>query len=352
MVLGPVMLDVTGPELSVEEREMLAHPAVGGVILFARNYESPGQIAALAADIHAVRRPQLLIGVDQEGGTVQRFRAGFTPLPPMSVFGELYDHEPARALQICEQCGWVMAAELRAVGVDFSFAPVLDLRAGVSRVVNERAFHADPEVIARLAAAFVRGMHGAGMAAVGKHFPGHGSVAADSHHEMPIDDRDYQDIRYRDMIPFERLIQRRLAAIMPAHVTYSCVDARPAGFSDVWLKRILRGELAFQGVIFSDDINMAGAAVAGGPPERARAALEAGCDMVLTCNDRGAVAAVLDALDEPREPTAQVRLMRMHGRPSPSWQQLERDDGWQRATAALIALDRAPELDLGDDQPV
>jgi len=242
-----------------------------------------------------------------------------------------------------------MATELRAIGVDFSFAPVLDIRAGISRVVNDRAFHKDPEIVASLGAAFVKGMQSAGMASVGKHFPGHGSVAADSHEETPIDDRELEDLRLLDIIPFERLIHRRIAALMPAHVIYPRVDKRPAGFSRIWLSGILRRELGFQGVIFSDDISMAGAAIAGSAPERARAAFEAGCDMVLVCNNPRDAAAVLESLGDFHQPPAQVRLMRMHGRRTLARDHLTQDTRWQRASAALSALDISPELDLGDD---
>lgn len=346
------MVDLHGPALTAEEREVLAHPLVGGVILFTRNYVEPGQLEALVADIHALRSPRLLVAVDHEGGPVQRFRHGFTALPAASAIGALYDRDRGRALALAEDCGWLLAAELRAVGIDFSFAPVLDLRAGISRVVNDRAFHRDPEVVARLAAAMARGMHAAGMVAVGKHFPGHGSVAADSHHELPVDERELDDIRLHDLVPFARLVAAGMAGVMPAHVVYPRIDHRPAGFSPVWLKDILRGELGFQGAVFSDDISMAGAAVAGTPLERARAALAAGCDIVLACNDPQGVGGLLEALGAGPDPAAQVRLMRMHGRRGMPRAELERDPRWQRAVPVLAAIEEGSgELELGDDTP-
>ncbi len=225
MALGPVMLGVEGLELSAEERELLRHPQVGGVILFTRNYHSPAQVAALVAAIHALRQPRLLVAVDHEGGRVQRFREGFTRLPAVRRLGEIYDQERMRAKQLARVSGWLMAAELRAVGVDFSFAPVLDLDHGVSGVIGDRAFHHDPEAVADLAHAYMSGMQKAGMEAVGKHFPGHGGVAADSHHELPIDPRPYEALADADLLAFERMIHYGLAALMPAHVRYPAVDA-------------------------------------------------------------------------------------------------------------------------------
>ncbi len=350
MSLGPLMVDLCGTQLEADEREMLSHPLVGGVILFSRNYEEPAQVERLVADIHALRAPRLLVAVDQEGGPVQRFRREFTRLPAASVVGTHYDVDPAAALALARDCGWIMAAELRAIGVDFSFAPVLDVRAGVSSIVNERAFHRDPEIIARLARATVRGMQEAGMVGVGKHFPGHGSVAADSHQELPVDGRDFADIRLLDLVPFARLVDSGLAGIMPAHVVYPRVDSRPAGFSSFWLREVLRGELGFQGTIFSDDISMAGAAIAGTPVERARAALDAGCDMVLVCNDRPSAFAVLAGLGEVHEPASQLRLARMHGRHGEPRRRLHADARWQQVSARLAALDAAPELALDDDR--
>jgi len=270
MALGPVMLGLDGLELTVEEQEILRHPQVGGVILFTRNYQSPEQAAALTAAIHALRQPRLLVAVDHEGGRVQRFREGFTRLPAVRRLGAIYDQDRMRAKQLARVTGWLMAAELRAVGVDFSFAPVLDLDHGVSGIIGDRAFHSDPDGVADLAHAYMSGMQKAGMEAVGKHFPGHGGIAADSHLELPVDSRPLADLEARDLLAFERMIHYGLAALMPAHVLYPQVDDQPAGFSARWLKDILRRRLEFQGAIFSDDLDMAGAHAAGAPMRRAR----------------------------------------------------------------------------------
>lgn len=346
MALGPVMLGLEGLALAAEERELLKHPLVGGVILFARNYESPEQVAALTDVIHALRQPRLLIAVDHEGGRVQRFREGFTRLPAVRRLGEIHDENPQRAKQLARVTGWLMAAELRAVGVDFSFAPVLDLDHGVSGIIGDRAFHHDPEVVADLAHAYVSGMQKAGMEAVGKHFPGHGGIAADSHLELPVDPRPYVDLATADLLAFERMIHYGLAALMPAHVLYPQMDDRPAGFSERWLKDILRQELEFHGVVFSDDLDMAGAQEAGTPPERARAALMAGCDMALACNDRRAAVAILDHLGLKPDPVSQVRLIRLHGRGRPNLKRLHYNPVWQRAVRLVQDYDASPLLEM------
>lgn len=314
MALGPVMLDLDSTALTPVERELLAHPNVGGVVLFARNYAEPRQLEALVASIHAVRSPHLLVAVDQEGGRVQRFREGFTPLPPMASIGTLHDNDPAAAEEAAHEVGWLLAAELRALGIDISFAPVLDLRRGISGVVGDRALHPAPDVVAALGAALMQGMGEAGMAAVGKHFPGHGSVAPDSHHELPVDDRSRADILQLDGLPFERLAHKGLPGIMPAHVVYPQVDSRPAGFSRIWIEDILRGLFGFTGAVFSDDLSML--AVTDRPPgERAHEALDAGCDMILVCNDRPAAETIVEGLGVRDRPLAQARLIRLHGRP-------------------------------------
>jgi beta-N-acetylhexosaminidase len=351
MALGPLMIDLAGTALTGEERDLLRHPLVGGVILFSRNYQSPRQIRALNREIHALRQPPLLIAVDHEGGRVQRFREVFFHLPASAELGRCYDRDPRTALALAEQAGWLMASELRAVEVDFSFAPVLDLGHGLSRVIGDRALHRDPDSVANLGQALMRGMRKAGMAAVGKHFPGHGSVIPDSHHEAPVDERCPADILGDDMRPFERLIHAGLPAIMPAHVVYAQVDSRPAGFSEYWLKRVLRGQLGFQGAILSDDLSMAGAALGGTPLERARLALRAGCDMLLICNQRAAVLEVLDGLDDTPSPASQARLSRLHGlHRAPEWDRLHADSAWQQARDRLAALEQAPELDLREDR--
>ncbi len=346
MALGPVMLGLEGAELTAQERELLRHPLVGGVILFTRNYQSPAQTAALTAAIHALRQPRLLVAVDHEGGRVQRFRDGFTRLPAVRRLGEIYDQDRMRAKQLARVTGWLMATELRAVGVDLSFAPVLDLDHGVSGIIGDRAFHHDPESVADLAHAYASGMQKAGMEAVGKHFPGHGGIAADSHLELPVDPRPLAALEAADLLAFERMIHYGLAALMPAHVVYPAVDERPAGFSARWLKDILRQRLEFQGVIFSDDLDMAGAHAAGSPPERAGAALAAGCDMVLACNDRRAAIAILDNLRYIPDPVTQVRLIRLHGRSHLTVERLHRNPVWQRAVRLVHDYDAFPLLEM------
>ena len=348
MSLGPVMLDLSGVELDAEEREILQHPAVGGVVLFSRNFESPEQVAVLNASIHALRDPHLLVAVDQEGGRVQRFREGFTRLPPAGRFGSLSRAHPASARRAAKAVGWLMAAELRSVGLDFSFAPVLDLNRGLSRVIGDRAFDGDPYLVADLATAWVEGVHDAGMAAVGKHFPGHGGVSADSHKELPTDRRSFEDIEKDDLVPFERLIHRGLEAVMPAHLVYPRVDPNPAGFSRFWLRRILRERLGFQGVIFSDDLNMAAAAAGGSYAERARSALEAGCDLALVCNNRPAALKVIESLRDHDDPTVHLRCLRMHGRGGQERARLHLDPRWKQALRAVVQLEGSdePSLDL------
>lgn len=338
MSLGPVMVDIAGAELSPVEREMLCHPLVGAVILFSRNYVAPEQIEALIKQIHEVREPRLLVAVDHEGGRVQRFREGFSPLPAIRILGEVYDQSPKRAKRLAESCGWLMASELRAVGVDFSFAPVLDLDRGISEIIGDRAFHSSPYIVADLAHAYMLGMKRAGMAATGKHFPGHGAVEADSHIAIPVDTRSYEDIYAEDILPFERMIHYGLAAIMPAHVIYSQVDPNPAGFSPFWMKEVLRGRLEFQGAIFSDDLSMEGATVAGSFLQRAEAALHAGCDMVLVCNNPDAAMQVLDGIGEYDNPVAYARLVRMHGHGHFKRDELRHDPEWQQATQAVHKL--------------
>jgi beta-N-acetylhexosaminidase len=303
MTAGAVMLDLAGPRLGTEEKEILRHPSAGGVILFARNFESPRQLLALTREIRA-QRPELLIAVDHEGGRVQRFHEGFTRIPPMRLLGQRWEADAGEARSLAESIGYVIAVELRAHGVDFSFAPVLDVDFGSSGVIGDRAFSDEPTVVAALAAAFVSGVTAGGSAAVGKHFPGHGYVRADSHLDVPVDTRSFREIDATDLHPYREVIGRGLAGVMPAHVIYSKVDHQPAGYSRIWLQEILRGRLGFDGMIFSDDLSMEGARGAGGPVERARAAVEAGCDMVLLCNAPQAVAGVLEALEgkvlEPR----------------------------------------------------
>lgn len=339
-VLGPLMLDIEGCVLTQEEREILRHPACGGVILFARNYHDPEQLQALTDDIRRLRDPALLIAVDQEGGRVQRFRDGFFNLPSLRTLGAAFDDDPQSALQLSELSAWLMAVEVLAAGVDFSFAPVLDIDHGSSEVIGDRALHSQPETIARLASAYVAGMHRAGMAAVGKHFPGHGFVTADSHTDLPLDDRSYEAIADADLVPFRQLVAAGLDAVMPAHVVYAECDPRPAGFSPFWLQDVLRGELQFNGVIFSDDLSMQAAREMGTVQERAAQALAAGCDMLLVCNDPPAAITMLAALESREAPeTLQHRLATMRRRAAPNWNDLHQSKAWREASATVEKLD-------------
>jgi beta-N-acetylhexosaminidase len=294
--LGPLMIDIEGVELSQIDRDVLRHPLVGGVILFSRNYQSIEQVSQLSKAIHALRGEPLLIAVDHEGGRVQRFRDEFTCIPCMQSLGQAYQEDTQRGLEQAQQVAWLMAMELRQVGVDFSFAPVLDLDYGCSEVIGDRAFSADQGIVAQVAEAFQQGLQMAGMASVGKHFPGHGAVAPDSHVAIPVDERPLEEIMQHDVYPFKQLIQAGMKGIMPAHVIYQQVDALPAGFSEYWLKDVLRQQLAFQGAIFSDDLTMHGASVIGDYQQRAKQALMAGGDMALVCNNRTAVEQVIDGL--------------------------------------------------------
>ena len=348
--LGPLMVGIAGGELGQVESEVLRHPSIGGVILFSRNYRSRGQLRALCNSIHALRQPSLLIAVDHEGGRVQRFRDGFTALPTAAKYGILHDRNQAAGCRAARSGGWVMAVELRASGVDFSFAPVLDLGLGVSSVIGDRAFHRAPDVVTALARAFLSGMRDAGVAGVGKHFPGHGSVTADSHHVLPVDCRPYEDLRVSDLVPFERLASSDLSGVMPAHVVFECLDDRPAGFSRLWIGDILRGRLGFQGIVFSDDLDMAGAATGGDHLDRAHAALEAGCDMVLVCNDWSGAVTVVEGLKCAPDPVRVARMARMQGRGAPSFEQLASDPAYRSAVAEVSSLVRTPECDLGDDR--
>lgn len=313
-MLGPVLLDVEGLELNAGDRERIAHPQTGGVIYFGRNYDNPAQLKALSASIRAIR-PDILICVDHEGGRVQRFRAGFTLVPPMRTLGHCYDRDPIRALAAAHAVGVVIATELIDHGLDFSFAPVLDLDYGGSTVIGMRALHADPARAALLAVNLQLGFSAAGMATVGKHFPGHGYVKADSHTEIPVDERAYDDIARSCLVPYAAMVAAGLAGVMPAHVNYPAVDSQPAGFSKVWLEK-LRSEFGFDGLIFSDDLTMEGASVAGGFVARANAAFTAGCDMVLLCNDSAGALELVNGLQgRPISPALAARQARMRAKP-------------------------------------
>jgi beta-N-acetylhexosaminidase len=346
MSLGPLMIDLTGTALDAEERELLAHPLVGGVILFTRNYVDPVQLGALVEAIHSARSPPLIVGVDQEGGRVQRFRDGFSLLPPARRLGRAFDVDARGGLALARTIGWLMAAELRAHGVDISFAPCVDLDYGVSEVIGERALHRESEAVGQLAVAYMHGMRDAGMAATAKHFPGHGAVVADSHLTLPVDRRGLEDMG-PDLAPYRRLIANGLAAVMVAHVLYPGVDTAPASLSGRWIRDVLRGELGFQGVVFTDDLSMGGAAAAyGDVVTRARQALSAGCDMLPVCNNRASVVELLDHLDLEPQPASRLRLVRLHGRPAPVRAQLLASPEWARAREALAASDAAPPLTL------
>lgn len=315
MSLGPVMLDIEGTQLSEYDRRKLLHPLTGGVILFARNYSNSHQLAELTREIHALRNPHLLIAVDHEGGRVQRFQKDFTKLPAMRELGKIWDKQPTRARHLAKQLGYVLAAELNACGVDFSFTPVLDIDYGQSCVIGDRAFHHDPDVISELAHPLMLGLKKGGMLAIGKHFPGHGYIQTDSHHAISIDHRPYADIELNDLRPFQKMIDYGLAGIMPAHVIYPNIDQNPAGFSSIWLQKILRAEMQFDGCIFSDDLSMRGAAdYLESITLRAKTALDAGCDMVLVCNNPQGADALLSQLQWEMSATSLSRLARMHAR--------------------------------------
>jgi beta-N-acetylhexosaminidase len=317
MSLGPIMCDIAGTELTIDDKRRLQHPMTGGVILFARNYSSLQQLTDLTTEIHSLRIPSLLVAVDHEGGRVQRFKSNFTRLPAMRELGKIWDERPIRAHRLAQLTGYVLAAELRACGIDLSFTPVLDIDYQQSCVIGSRAFHRKPQAIGELAHSLMKGLKLGGMEAIGKHFPGHGYIQEDSHIEMPVDKRSYADIKMDDLIPFREMIKHGLAGIMPAHVIYPKVDSQPAGFSTVWLQKILRSELEFDGCIFSDDLSMEGAVVAGNIVQRAEIALNAGCDMVLVCNDPYAEDKLLAELQWEMPAASLARLNRMRGHPDP-----------------------------------
>ncbi|HTI46685.1 MAG TPA: beta-N-acetylhexosaminidase [Casimicrobiaceae bacterium] len=310
---GPVMLGIEGHALSDADRRRLADPLVGGVILFTRNYADAAQLRALTASIRALRDPPLLIAVDHEGGRVQRFRTGFTAVGPMRGVGVRWDEDPAAARDHAFAIGSTIARELRAHGVDFSFTPVLDLDHGASAIIGDRAFHREPAVVGELAGALVRGLHAGGSAAVGKHFPGHGYVAADSHLELPVDDRPLEAVLERDIAPFASLAGT-LDAVMPGHVVYPRVDPRPAGFSSVWVGDILRARLGFDGLVVSDDLEMGAAQGVGDIVARADAAVAAGCDMVLVCNRFDAMDDLLARWSPPENARLADRMAAMAAR--------------------------------------
>lgn len=349
MSLGPLMVDVAGRSLLPEDRDVLEHPLVGGVILFTRNYESPQQLAELVREIRAVRRPPLLVACDHEGGRVQRFRPGFTLLPALRRLGQAYDADRAEALAAARELGWLQAAELRVHGIDLAFTPVVDLDYGVSSVIGDRAFHRRASVICELAGALIGGLREAGMAATAKHYPGHGYVAPDSHVALPVDRREFADL-HRDLYPYQRLIPNGLESVMMAHIVFPDIDRLPASLSPRWVQQILRGEADFRGAVFTDDLSMAGAVAFGGPLERCRLALAAGCDMLPLCNHRASVLTVLDGLQVTPSPVSALRLARLHGRAvglPGSYDALQALPRWQAAHALAARLREArPDLTL------
>ena len=340
------MLDIEGRQLTPADRTLLQEPAVGGVILFSRNYESPSQLADLIAGIRASRSPPLLIAVDHEGGRVQRFREGFSAIPPMRRLGRQYDGDAEEALALAKTAGWLIASELRAMDIDLSFTPCVDLDWGVSEIIGNRAFHRNPDVVAELASAYCNGLRSAGMAAVAKHFPGHGAVVADSHDQLPVDRRSYGDL-LDDMRPYEKLIaKRQLAGVMIAHIVYAETDPLPASFSSYWIKQQLRSALNFDGAVVCDDLSMQATESMGSMPKRARLALQAGCDMVIVCNNRPAASATVAALRDYSNPLSLVRLARLHGTGKVVRKSLLASDEWRIAADRLQHwLDR-PELKL------
>jgi len=316
------MLDLTGTSLMDDEVGLLQNPQVGGVILFARNVESRHQVEELVAEIRAAA-PDLLIAVDQEGGRVQRFKQGFTRLPAMQQLGDLTLRDRTLGLSLARDCGWLMASEVIACGLDISFAPVLDVDRDTSSIIGDRAFSDQPQLVCDVAGAFIAGMNEAGMAATGKHFPGHGGIVADSHLEAPIDQRSWAELSEHDLVPFVALADQ-LGGVMPAHITYPEIDPDSVGFSPFWLQQILRSQLGFNGVIFSDDLAMKGADIAGGYVQKAERALSAGCDMILVCNDRAGAQEVLKYMTEQRV-SGSDKIAAMLKTQSVSWSQLEND---------------------------
>ena len=333
--MGPIMLDVDGTSLTAEDKDILAHPLVGGLILFSRNFHSPQQVAALTADIRKYARGDILIAVDQEGGRVQRFKNGFSIIPAMGKLWHQADGVMEHALQLAKASGQLIALEVMSVGVDISFAPVLDIN-DISDVIGDRAFHTEPDKVCSLANAFIEGMHSMGMKCTAKHFPGHGSVKEDSHIALPVDRRDRAEILGIDMEPFRRLIStEQVNAVMPAHVIYPAFDDKSVGFSTFWLEDMLRGQLGFDGVIFSDDLSMAGAGSIGGFVERTEVAQQAGCDMLLVCNNRAAAIEVIDQANISVLPQSQPRLQKMLSKNPVQYAQLTQIKEWQEARQLL-----------------
>ncbi len=351
MSLGPLMIDIAGTSLDSEDREVLQDALVGGIILFARNYSDKEQVRELVAEMHALREGQgslapLIIAVDQEGGRVQRFKDGFSALPPLRWLGHLYDEDPSMARAMAMRAARVMAAEVLDTGVDFSFAPVLDIDWGLSEVIGDRALHSDPDIVAELGLAYMQGMRQTGMAAVAKHFPGHGGVTADSHHALPVDPRSNEELS-EDIRPYSSLINDGLRGVMMAHIRYPEIEPQIASMSSYWMNTVLRQQFGFQGAIFSDDMCMSGASEGGNVAERVQIALEAGADMALICNDRSCVAPALAVLEDYARPVSHTRLAAMRANKEQYMKVHYQSDAWRRDLDALEAARQArPALEL------
>jgi beta-N-acetylhexosaminidase len=337
------MVDVAGQELTAEDREVLAHPLVGSVILFTRNYTDPEQLQRLVAQVHALRNPRLLVATDQEGGRVQRFRSGFTTLPPLRLIGHQFDLNRAAGLELARQHGWLMASELLSCGLDISFAPCVDLDYGLSEVIGDRAFHNRGAVVGELAVAYMHGMRDAGMAATAKHFPGHGAVVADSHQSLPVDRREFNDLS-EELTPYRRLIANGLSAVMVAHVQFPSVDDKPASLSRRWIAEVLRGDLRYNGAVFTDDLSMAGAASSGDIVARATQALAAGCDVLPVCNSRASVLRLLSGLQVAPDPASHLRQARLRAHAHPDRSELQASSHWRACRAALEQCAQPPPL--------
>ncbi len=348
MTLGPLMIDIAGTELTAEDRDILAHPLVGGVIMFARNFAAPEQMRALTASIRSLRSPELLIAVDQEGGRVQRFADGFTRLPALRGIGRVFDNDEALGRRLARLHGTLMATEVLSVGVDFSFAPVVDIDRGLCEVIGDRSPHCAPDGVATLSLAYMQGMRRAGMAAVAKHFPGHGGVVGDSHHVLPEDRREFADL-LDDLRPYETLIDDGLRGVMMAHIRYPAICDEVASLSSYWIREVLRRQLGFRGAVFSDDLSMAGAGVAGGPVERARAAVTAGADMILICTDRPAAEQVIAAIPVQPDAAVHARLAAMRPVGDRYAAAPFGSSAWQACRDELLAAFETPPLQLDGD---
>ena len=336
--MGPIILDLTGLALSTEEREILKHPQIGGIIFFARNYESPKQLRELVLQIRACSTKRLLLTVDQEGGRVQRFLSGFTPLPSLGCIGQRYEENPEEAKVLAKAHGWLMASEILALGVDLSFAPILDLDNGLNQVIGKRSFNADPMIVTQLAHSAIQGMNNAGMCTVGKHFPGHGSVTSDTHTHFTVDSRDYKTIEQNDLIPFAQL-SPYLDGMMASHIVYSEVDPLPSGFSSFWLQTILRKNLNFSGAIFTDDLSMLAVQTIGSISERVQLALQAGCDGLLICNNRKDAISALEYLEScSSNKTTEKRLQKLFPRRTLGDLTSRQTAAWRNAVDLLSKL--------------